>query len=90
MADLREALAAALGRPVVRLAPVSGGDLNDAYAAEFADGDRVFVKTAADAAPGAFMREAEGLRWLAEPGALPVAKVLAVADAPESPRFLAL
>lgn len=90
MADLREALAAALGRPVVRLAPVSGGDLNDAYCAELDAGEQVFVKTATDAAPGAFMREAEGLRWLAEPGALPVAKVLAVADAPEGPRFLAL
>ena len=90
MADLREALAAALGRPVVRLAPVSGGDLNDAYCAELDSGEQVFVKTATDAAAGAFTREAEGLRWLAEPGALPVAKVLAVADAPAGPRFLAL
>jgi len=90
MTDLREALARTLGRPVVRLAPISGGDLNEAYAAELDDGDQVFVKTAADAAPQAFTREAEGLRWLAEPGALPVAKVLGVADAPAGPRFLAL
>jgi len=90
MTALREALAAALGRPVLRLAPISGGDLNDAYAAELGDGDRVFVKTATDAAPGAFTREAEGLRWLAEPGALAVAKVLGVADDPDGPRFLAL
>ncbi|MDP2711203.1 MAG: fructosamine kinase family protein, partial [Solirubrobacteraceae bacterium] len=38
----------------------------------------------------AFTREAEGLRWLAEPSALPVARVLAVADEPPGPRFLAL
>lgn len=90
MPDLREALSRALGRPVTDLARIAGGDLNDAYAAELDGGDRVFVKTAADAAPAAFTREAEGLRWLAEPDALPVARVLAVADAPSQPRFLAL
>ena len=31
------------------------------------DGARVFVKTAPDAAPGAFAAEAAGLRWLARP-----------------------
>jgi fructosamine-3-kinase len=91
MPDLREALSAALARRVVRLAPIAGGDLNDAFAAELDDdGARVFVKTAADAAPNAFTREAQGLRWLAEPDALCVAKVLAVADVPDAPRFLAL
>ncbi|CAN5159627.1 fructosamine kinase family protein [soil metagenome] len=90
MSTLRDAVAAALGRPVARLRQVAGGDLNDAYAAELDGGARVFVKSAADAAPGAFTREAEGLRWLSEPGALPVARVLAVADDPPGPRFLAL
>jgi fructosamine-3-kinase len=88
--DLRDALARALGRDVGRLRQIAGGDLNNAYAAELDGGGRVFVKTAADAAPGAFTREAEGLRWLAEPAALPVARVLAVADDPPGPRFLAL
>ena len=91
MSALRDALTEALGRPVSQPRPIAGGDLNDAYAAEFEDGgDRLFVKTAANAAPAAFTREAEGLHWLAEPGALPVARVLAVADAPPGPRFLAL
>ena len=90
MSALRDALFAALGRRVARLRAISGGDLNDAYAAELEDGGCVFVKTAADAAPGAFTREAEGLRWLAEPEALDVAKVLAFADDPGRPRFLAL
>jgi fructosamine-3-kinase len=87
---LRDALSQALGRPVAELRRIAGGDLNDAYAAELEDGERVFVKTAADAAPGAFTREAEGLRWLGEPGALRVATVLALSDEPPGPRFLAL
>jgi fructosamine-3-kinase len=82
---VREALAAALGEPVADLAPIAGGDLNDAYRATLAGGTRVFVKTARDAAPGAYAAEAAGLRWLAEPGALAVPEVLAVDE-----RFLAL
>jgi fructosamine-3-kinase len=88
---LRDALSEALGRPAGEPRRIAGGDLNDAYAMELEDdGARVFVKTAADAAPGAYTREAEGLRWLAEAGALPVARVLACADEPPGPRFLAL
>ncbi|HEU4976442.1 MAG TPA: fructosamine kinase family protein [Baekduia sp.] len=82
---LAEALAAALGERVAELVPVAGGDLNDAFRATLAGGRRVFVKTAADAAPGAYADEAAGLRWLAEPEALPVPAVVAVDDA-----FLAL
>jgi fructosamine-3-kinase len=89
VSDLAAALANALGqggRGPIRLDPVSGGDLNDAYAARLADGTRVFVKTSADpAAAGSFAAEAAGLRWLADAGALPVPDVLAVAD-----RFLVL
>ena len=82
-AALAAALAHALGQPVARLAPVADGDLNDAYAATLADGSRVFVKTSADpAAAGSFAAEAEGLRWLADAGALSVPDVLAVADDP--------
>lgn len=78
---LRRALADALGRNVVALRAVAGGDLNDAYAARLADGIEVFVKTRAGAAPGEFAAEADGLRWLADAGALRVAEVLAVGDA---------
>ena len=90
MPALRDAVAVALGEPVAALRRIAGGDLNDAYAAELDGGRQVFVKTAADAAPGAFTREAEGLCWLAEPDALAVARVRAVADDPGAPRFLAL
>lgn len=82
---MREALAAALGEEVVALEPIPGGDLNEAFRATLAGGRRVFVKTARDAAPGAYAAEAAGLRWLGESGALPVPEVLAVDE-----RFLAL
>ena len=77
---MRRALAAGLGRDVVAVRPVGGGDLNDAYAATLADGSEVFVKTRDGAAPGEFAGEAEGLRWLASAGALRVAEPLAVGD----------
>lgn len=83
----REALAAALGEEVVALEPVPGGDLNAAYRATLAGGARVFVKTADDAAPGAYAAEAAGLRWLRDvPDGLPVPEVLAV----DADRWLAL
>ncbi|HEY6759468.1 MAG TPA: fructosamine kinase family protein [Baekduia sp.] len=76
---VREALAAALGEEVAALEPIPGGDLNRAYRATLAGGARVFVKTASDAAPGAYAAEAAGLRWLADvDGGLPVPEVLAV------------
>lgn len=87
---LADALAEALDSAVADVRPIAGGDLNDAYAADLGDGTRVFVKTAADAAPHAYTREAEGLAWLGQAGALPVPEVLAVADDPGRPRFLAL
>jgi fructosamine-3-kinase len=59
---------------------VGGGDINDAYRVELEDGTRAFVKTRADVAPGEYATEADGLRWLAEPGGLPLPAVLGVAD----------
>lgn len=90
MPALRDALAAALGVTVAGLRGIAGGDLNDAYAAELADGRRVFVKTADDAAPGAFTAEATGLSWLAGAAGVSTPDVLAVADDPSAPRFLVL
>lgn len=80
------AVSDALDQAVTQLAPVAGGDLNDAYAATLGEGARVFVKTSADpAAAGSFAAEADGLRWLAAAGALAVPAVLAVADEPPDP-----
>lgn len=78
---LADALAGALGEPVAELRAIAGGDLNDAYAATLGSGERIFVKTSADAAPGAFAAEAAGLRWLAVARALPLPLARAVLDA---------
>lgn len=64
---------------------VGGGDINESFQVRLADGREAFVKTRADAAPGEYQAEAEGLRWLAEPGALRTPRVL---EADE--RYLAL
>jgi fructosamine-3-kinase len=77
---LAQALAGALGEPVERLDRVRGGSLNDAYAATLGSGERVFVKTSADAVPGGFSAEVAGLRWLAVGGGLPLPQPLAVLD----------
>ena len=81
---MKDALGEALGSPVDQLEPVAGGDLNAAHRARLADGRTVFVKSGT----GGYTTEAAGLRWLAEPEALPVPGVLAARD--EAPAFLAL
>jgi fructosamine-3-kinase len=88
---LRDALARALGARVTAMQPLAGGDINEAHAARLDDGREVFVKTRQDADPRLFPCEARGLAWLAEAGALPVPRVLAVSasDAP-GPHFLVL
>ncbi|MEY2515771.1 MAG: hypothetical protein QOJ89_3129 [bacterium] len=91
---LAAALADSLGRDVRSLASMAGGDLNDAYAATLAGGQRVFVKTSPRVLPGTYRAEADDLRWLAEPGELGVPDVLAVVDPDDDdapgPRLLAL
>ncbi len=66
------------GAPVT-LEPVGGGCIAAAAIARFADGSEVFVK-AAEGAPGLFVAEADGLRALAEAGAIRVPGVLAVGE----------
>jgi fructosamine-3-kinase len=78
-AELSRALA-----EVKRAEPIAGGDINEAWRVELADGRRVFVKTHTAPPPGMFAAEADGLIWLAE-GPLRVPRVLAVGEA-----FLAL
>jgi fructosamine-3-kinase len=94
-ADLSSAIEEAFGQSVVNGSRVSGGDLNDAWRVELEDGASAFIKTSADAQPGAYAAEARGLRWLGEPGALETPDVLAEVDPPpeedhDGPRLLAL
>ena len=90
-AEVRQAVASALGQELVDIRSLSGGDINDAYRVRLADSRTVFVKTRADADPRMFACEARGLRWLADAEALRVPEVLAVSDADSpGPHFLAL
>jgi len=79
---LADAVAAALGAPVVSMDVVRGGDVAAAYRVTLGDGRVVFAKTHPTAPPGFFTTEASGLRWLRAAGVLPVPEVLAVADEP--------
>ncbi|MDX6555950.1 MAG: hypothetical protein QOD86_2145 [Miltoncostaeaceae bacterium] len=88
-AALLDALAVATGSRVERAEAVAGGDVNRALRAELADGRTVFVKHRDGAPAGMYRAEADGLRWLAEAGAIRIPEVVAVADDAE-PRLLAL
>ena len=57
-----------------------GGDINEAWRVELADGTPASVKTRSDVRAGEYAREAASLRWLAEPGALRVPQVLDVGE----------
>lgn len=88
---LAASLGQALGSGVTGVRPVSGGDINQAYAVALADGRELFVKTNARSPRGMFAAEARGLAWLAEARALPVPAVVAVSGADESgPAYLVL
>jgi fructosamine-3-kinase len=76
--ETRAAIGRTLGASVREVRPLAGGDINEAYDVALSDGRRVFAKcnTRADAAM--FEREACGLSWLGEAGALGVPEVLGV------------
>jgi len=78
--DLADAVARALGVRVAASSLVRGGDVAQAFRLELDDGRAVFAKTHPAPPAGFFTTEAAGLRWLAEPGAVPVPEVLAVSD----------
>lgn len=59
---------------------LGGGDINEAWRVTLADGVTAFVKTRSDAGPGEYEAEAEGLGWLAEPGALRTPRVIEIGE----------
>ena len=88
---LAAAVSRALGTRVRSSSPLAGGDINEAWSAELADGRQVFVKSNRHAHPDMFPSEARGLAWLAEPGVIRVPAVLAASDpASPEPGFLVL
>ena len=70
----------ALGARIEGASPVGGGDINRAWRLELEGGTLAFLKSRPDAPADEFGAEAAGLRWLGEPGGLPVPEVLAVLD----------
>lgn len=80
-AELRAAIAAAVGEAIVSARPVSGGDINDAWIVETASGS-IFVKSRRGAPPSTFVAEARGLRWLAAADALQTPRVIATHESP--------
>lgn len=90
-AGVARAVAEALGASVEESAPLSGGDINEAFRVKLGDGRVVFVKHNRTAARSMFPCEARGLRCLSEARALRIPDVLAVsAEQGHSPTFLAL
>jgi protein-ribulosamine 3-kinase len=88
-AEVRSAIGESMGSPVTRADPVSGGDINQAFRVDLADGRRVFVKTNPSADPEMFPAEAQGLDWLRQAAAVAVPEVLAVSGH-QGARFLVL
>ncbi|CAN5263091.1 fructosamine kinase family protein [soil metagenome] len=64
----------------LRVTPVPGGDSCLAQRLTLDDGVSVFAKSRDDAPARFFAAEADGLRWLAETGAVPVPDVVAVTE----------
>jgi fructosamine-3-kinase len=88
--DLQRSLSEGLGSPVAQVMSLSGGDINDAYRVALEDGREVFVKANTRLQAAVFEAEARGLRWLAEPNALRIPKVLLVASDADPVPFLVL
>lgn len=78
MASRHDALAQHLGSRVVSRRPLSGGDISAVARVELEDGRSVVAKRSRRGS--SLEGEAEGLRWLAQPGALRVPAVVAVFD----------
>ncbi len=90
-AQLTQAVQRALGDAIAFARPLSGGDINEAFELELANGARVFMKTNRGAAAGMFAAEARGLAWLSAASALRVPRVVCVSnDEPDEPSFLVL
>jgi fructosamine-3-kinase len=89
-AQMKAALASALGSAVATTRGLAGGDINRAYEIALADGRRLFVKTNDRSPRGMFAAEARGLGWLGQAGALRIPGVVAVAAPEETQQFLVL
>jgi fructosamine-3-kinase len=69
-----------VGLRVVGAARVGGGCINEGWRVELEDGTRAFVKTRPAVSPDEYENEAAALRWLAEPQAVNVPRVLGYSE----------
>jgi fructosamine-3-kinase len=94
LAAIADSIARQAQAEVTGLTRVSGGYINEALRADLSDGRALFVKTLADAEPGTFATEADGLEWMREAAGTCVPLVAALHDPvdthTDTPRFLAL
>ena len=65
---------------VVKKTPVSGGDINRAYALALSDGSRLFMKANSVGNADFFRAEAEGLEAIRKTGAINVPRVIAAGE----------
>lgn len=86
----RQAIERDLGASLLQLRPVSGGDINEAYAAATSAGHRVFIKCNRSGQAGLFAAEAVGLEWLAQASAIALPRVLGVSERAGSAGYLVL
>lgn len=82
--ELSAALERTLETRVVASRSVSGGDINQAFRLELADGRRVFVKANPSAPARMFELEAHGLNWLRATRAIAVPRVFGVGRCSET------
>jgi fructosamine-3-kinase len=87
--DIGRAVSEKLGRRLLSLSSIAGGDINLAFRAELEDGGRIFIKTHPNAPAPMYTAESRGLAWLGETRTLRVPTVLASSEA-DGPRFLVL
>jgi fructosamine-3-kinase len=80
MNRLRTALAQAMDCSITAMKPCPGGDINQAFQVQLADGRWVFVKYHSAAPADMFATEVRGLAFLAEPQVVRVPKVLHVTE----------
>jgi fructosamine-3-kinase len=80
-ASTRDRLESLVGSPVVSASGTGGGSIAASFTVRLSDGRRVFVKDYGTAPAAIAHCEARGLAWLAEAGAVDVARVVAADEA---------
>jgi len=89
-ATLGAAVERALGRRISGGARLTGGDIGEAYRIDMRGTSPIFVKRYPGSDSEMVCAEADGLRWLAEPGCIRIPEVLYVSEPQADVSFIAL